>query len=148
MLSTSADRVLKYNSLFLGVMMFLFGFLKFFEPFNSWFHVQVTNSRLPPLSFPMGVAGELSIGLTLLLAFGFGKRIGNLFKPVVSLVSAGLIANMMVAVYVHLHPDVPASVLPLGIKPPFIPLFVMLLAGLNLFRLYKSTGKDSRPTRL
>ena len=34
---------------------------------------------------------------------------------------------MLVAVYVHLQPGVPPEVLPLGIKPPVIPLFVVLL---------------------
>jgi hypothetical protein len=34
---------------------------------------------------------------------------------------------MLVAIYVHLQPEVPPEVLPLGIKPPVIPLFVLLL---------------------
>lgn len=34
---------------------------------------------------------------------------------------------MLVATYVHLQPGVPRDVLPLGIKPPVIPLFVALL---------------------
>jgi hypothetical protein len=34
---------------------------------------------------------------------------------------------MLVAVYVHLQPGVPPEVLPLGIKPPVIPIFVLLL---------------------
>ena len=124
--------------------MFMFGFLKFFEPFKSWFHVQITNSGLPSLGFPLGIAGEISIGLALLLAFGFRNRIGNLFTPIVALASAGLIANMTVATYVHLQPEVPANVLPLGIKAPVLPLFVMFLAGLNLFRLYKSKANNRR----
>ena len=124
--------------------MFTFGFLKFFEPFHSWFHVQITKSGLPSLSFPMGVVGEMSIGFALLLAFGFKNRIGKAFTPIVSLASGGLIANMAVATYVHLQPEVPANVLPLGIKAPFIPLFVMFLAGLNLFRLSKSNANDRR----
>src|SRR5262245_66285681 len=42
----------KYNSIFLGTVIFLFGFLKFFEPFKTWFHIQIANSGLPPLSIP------------------------------------------------------------------------------------------------
>jgi hypothetical protein len=57
---------------------------------------------------------------------------GSAHAPVVAAASLGLVASMAVATYVHLRPEVPASVLPLGIKPPFIPLFVMILAGLNL----------------
>lgn len=116
--------------------MFMFGFLKFFEPFNSWFHVQIAKSGMPMLSFPAGIAGEIFIGLALILAVSFRSRLKNTFTPIVFLASAGLIANMAVAIYVHLQPEVPANVLPLGIKAPFIPAFVMFLAGLNLFRLF------------
>jgi hypothetical protein len=61
----------------------------------------------------------------------------------VALASAGLVVNMGVAIYVHLQPEVPANVLPLGIKPPLIPLVFMLLAGLNLFELFR-THHDAR----
>ena len=132
----SANKVLKYNSLFLGTVLFMFGFLKFFDPFNTWFHVQISKSGLPPLSIPLGIASEISIGLGLLLASIFREKIGGLFNPIVSLASAGLIFNMAVAIYVHMQPEVPVNVLPLGIKPPFIPLIVMLLAVLNLFELH------------
>ena len=130
------NRFLKYNSVFLGTAILMFGFLKFFEPFKTWFHVQITESGLPQFFIPLGMAGEMSIGLSLLLATVFRERIRTLFRPAVALASAGLIISMAVASYVHLQPEVPASVLPLGLKPPLIPLFVMLLAGLNLFQLY------------
>ena len=132
------NKVLKYNSILLGTAIFMFGFLKFFEPFNTWFHIQIAKSGLPPFSIPLGMATEMSIGLGLLLATFFRERIGSLFRPVVALASAGLIVNMAVAIYVHLQPQVPASVLPLGIRPPFIPLVFMLLAGLNLLQLYRA----------
>jgi hypothetical protein len=125
-------KVLKYNSIFLGTAIFMFGFLKFFDPFRSWFHIQIAKSGLPSLSIPLGMAGEMSIGLSLLLATVFRARIKSLFRPAVALASAGLIVNMAVATYVHLQPEVPAGVLPLGIKPPIIPVFFALLAGLNL----------------
>ena len=143
----SANKALTYNSLFLGTVMFMFGFLKFFDPINTWFHVQISKSGLPPLSVPMGIVAEMSIGLSLLLAFFFRERIGGLFKPIVSLASAGLVFNMAVATYVHLQPEVPASVLPLGLKPPFIPLIVMLLAVLNLFELHRAHDNPELVTR-
>jgi hypothetical protein len=130
------DRVLAYNSMFLGVFMFLFGFLKFFEPFRTMFDVQIAKSDLPPISIPFGKLAEMAIGLALLLPACFRHKIDNLYGPVVFAASAGLVVNMGVATYVHLQPDVPASVLPLGIKTPFIPLFVMVLAILNLYRLH------------
>jgi len=144
MRNPSENKVLKYNSRFLGTVIFLFGFLKFFDPFRTWFHIQIANSGLPPLAVPLGIAAEISIGLSLLLASSLRRRIKNLFTPIVASASAGLIVNMAVAIYVHLQPDVPANVLPLGIKPPFIPLVFMLLAGLNLFQLLRTN--ENAPT--
>jgi hypothetical protein len=132
------NKVLKYNSIILGAAIFMFGFLKFFDPFNTWFHIQIAKSSLPPFFIPMGMAAEMSIGLSLLLATVFRERLRSLFRPVVALASAGLIVSMTVAIYVHLQPEVPASVLPLGIKPPLIPFSFALLAGLNLFQLYRA----------
>jgi len=137
------NKVLKYNSRFLGTVIFLFGFLKFFEPFHTWFHIQIANSGLPPVGVPLGIAGEISIGLGLLLASSFRQRIKSPSTPILALASAGLIVNMAVAIYVHLQPEVPANVLPLGIKPPFIPLVFALLAGLNLSQLFRTSEKES-----
>jgi hypothetical protein len=132
-----ANKIVKYNSIFLGVFMFLFGFLKFFEPFNTWFDVQITKSGLPRVSIPLGKAGEMAIGLGLLSVPYFRHKVPALYGPIVFAASAGLVVNMGVATYVHLQPEVPADVLPLGIKPPFIPLSVMCLAGVNLYQLYR-----------
>ena len=134
------NNTLKYNSIFLGTAIFVFGFLKLFDPFNTWFHIQIAKSGLPPFSIPLGMAGEMSIGFSLILAILFRQRLGRLSTLVVAFASAGLIVTMSVAIYVHLQREVPASVLPLGIKPPLIPLFFMLLAGLNLFQLYRGEG--------
>lgn len=138
MRNASENKVLKYNSRFLGTVIFTFGFVKFFDPFSTWFHIQIAKSGLPPLSVPLGIAGEMSIGLSLLLASSFRQRIKSLSTPILALASAGLIVNMAVAIYVHLQPEVPANVLPLGIKPPFIPLVFALLAGLNLFHVFRT----------
>lgn len=143
MKQTPDNKTLKYNSMFLGTAMFLFGFLKLFKPFRTMFDVQITKSGLPRFSIPMGIAGEISIGLGLLSASCFRQKISNLFNLIVFVASAGLIANMGIATYVHLHPEVPASVLPLGIKPPSIPLSVMFLAAVNLFQLYRSNKRQS-----
>lgn len=48
-----------------------------------------------------------------------------------------LFTQMGVAIYVHLQPGVPASVLPLGIKPPVIPVVVLLLGLLTAFGVWK-----------
>ena len=137
MKQTKDDKILKYNSIFLGVFMFLFGFLKLFEPFHTWFDIQITKSGLPRFSIPLGKAGEMAIGLGLLLPSCFRQTIPSLYSPIVFATSAGLVVNMGIATYVHLQPEVPANVLPLGIKTPFIPLFVMFLAAVNLYQLYR-----------
>jgi hypothetical protein len=59
----------------------------------------------------------------------------------------GLIVNMCVAIYVHLQPNVPAEVLPLGIKPPFIPLSFLALAVWELVLVtLPRVGKGLAPT--
>ncbi len=39
-------RLGKALSLFLGVLMFMFGFLKFFHPFRGWFEIQIQQSHV------------------------------------------------------------------------------------------------------
>jgi hypothetical protein len=126
------EKVANAIALTLGVTMFLFGFLKFFEPIHSWFHVQITSSHLPEESFAAGIAGELSIGIAFLVAVAARAQLGRYRRWLVAATCLALIVNMCVATYVHLQPSVPAGVLPLGIKPPFIPLSVLALAVLEL----------------
>lgn len=56
---------MKYSkaiSLFLGLSMFRFGFLKFFDPFKGWYSVQISESGLGFGSYVMGILGELVVG--------------------------------------------------------------------------------------
>jgi uncharacterized membrane-anchored protein len=124
------ERVADRLGLFLGAAIFLFGFLKLFDPFHSWFEVQVANSGLPAPSFVMGIAGEIGTGLALLGSFFARRRLADARHALSAGACLSLIVMMCVATYVHLQPNVPAAVLPLGIKPPVIPLsFLMLAAG-------------------
>jgi hypothetical protein len=59
-----------------------------------------------------------------------------------------LVAQMGVAIYVHLQPQVPASVLPLGIKPPVIPVVVLLLGLLTAFAVWKERRAEVLHRRL
>lgn len=138
---TQDNKVLKYNSMFLGLFMFMFGFLKYFEPFRTMFDAQITESGLPRLSAPLGKVGEMAIGVGLLVPAGFRQKIPNLYRPIVFVASAGLVVNMGIATYVHLQPNVPAKVLPLGIKTPLIPLLVMFLAVVNLYQTYRGNSR-------
>ena len=124
------EKVSDRLGLFLGATILLFGFLKFFDPFHSWFEVQIANSGLPAPSFIMGIAGELGTGLALLGAFFARRQLVDARHVISAGACLSLIVMMCVATYVHLQSSVPAGVLPLGIKPPVIPLsFLMLAAG-------------------
>ncbi|MBS2021322.1 MAG: hypothetical protein JST92_02860 [Deltaproteobacteria bacterium] len=116
----------------LGAAMFLFGFLKFFDPFHGWFQVQVASSGLPGPSFALGIAGEIGTGLALLGSSFARRRLGAAHHALSAAASGSLIVMMGVATFVHLQPAVPASVLPLGIKPPVIPLSFLALAAAAL----------------
>ena len=121
---------------FLGISMFMFGVLKFIDPFKTWYVTQVTKSELPfpSLSYWSGQLGEIVVGLALILTlfpsiFKNRNRIWILF-----LVGNLLIIPMMLtAVYVHMQPAVPESALPLQIRPPFIPGFFLVLACINIY---------------
>lgn len=132
---------MKYNkviNLFLGTIMFMFGFLKFFNPFESWYCVQIGASELGQASYALGIAGELTVGLAFLALIRFRERFSFEFYSLLSaFASVAVIIMMTTATYVHLHPNVPAEVLPLKIKPPFIPLFFMAVAVVNLIILSK-----------
>ncbi len=121
----------KKLSVFLGFMILMFGFLKFFEPFKTWYSVQIQTSGLPEASYLFGIFGEMTVGFILLFSF-FIKNERFKFN-LLSIGSLGLIAIMCVATYVHLLPDVPAEVLPMKIKPPVIPVLFLLATIYNLY---------------
>jgi hypothetical protein len=121
---------------FLGSSIFMFGLLKFFDPFKTWYHTQIFTSGLGVTAYWMGIIGELVVGGLLLLTairnpvFPVAKYI-----PLIGICASLLLVILMATgIYVHLHPSVPATVLPLKIKPPYIPGF-FLLAGLIHIRL-------------
>lgn len=129
---TKANRIITG---ILGISMFMFGILKFVNPFKGWYSTQVIKSELPfpSLSFWSGQIGEIIIGVLLLYILFFSSKIlKNKFNTIFILGNVGIIIMMVVAFYVHLHPNVPADVLPLKISPPYIPGIFLLLAILNL----------------
>jgi hypothetical protein len=117
----------KTLSLFLGCLMLTFGLLKFLSPtIAGWFAVQIQQSHLPHSAILMGKIGEIMTGLLFLLPQlrPWQERWED---RILLLACSSLFLEMLVAIYVHLQPGVPPEVLPLGIKPPMIPLFVLLL---------------------
>jgi hypothetical protein len=118
--------------------MFMVGFLKFFNPFKGWYIVQVANSGLGDVAYWMGITGELIVGTTLILGLTYqGKVSTKLFYTLLIATSGLVIVMMTVGFYVHLHPNVPAEVLPLKIKPPFIPGMFLALGAYNIYLIRK-----------
>jgi hypothetical protein len=124
-------------SLVLGVLMFMFGFLKFFQPFRGMFDIQIQQSHLPHEAILLGKLGEMVTGILFLLPW-FRKSLTAKSRDQLLLIACLILfTQMVVAIYVHLQPQVPASVLPLGIKPPVIPVVVLLLGLLTAFGVWK-----------
>ena len=136
-------RIIKALSLFLGVLMFTFGILKFFQPIRGWFDIQIQESHLPHEAILAGKLGEMVVGCLFLLPWLRRSLTANSKDQLLLIACLILFTQMGVAIYVHLQPGVPASVLPLGIKPPVIPVVVLLLALLTAFAVWK----ERRPTK-
>ena len=133
-------------SIVLGLLMLTFGVLKFVSPtIDGWFHVQIQQSHLPHSAILMGKITEIMTGILFLLPRlrpWQAKWEGRIL-----LIACGsLFLEMIVAVYVHLQPGVPPEVLPLGIKPPVIPLFVFLLGVIVAIPAWKDS-RLSAPRR-
>jgi hypothetical protein len=132
-----SSRSSKVLSLLLGIWMFMFGFLKFFQPIRGWFDIQIQQSHLPQQAILTGKVSEMVVGILFLLPW-FWRSLNAKGKDQTLLVASFLLfTQMLVAIYVHLQPGVPASVLPLGIKPPVIPAVVLLLGLLTAFDVWK-----------
>lgn len=146
-MNTTANRFRRLSkalSLFLGILMFMFGILKFFQPFRGWFEIQIQQSHLPHEAILAGKLGEMVTGCLFLLPWLrrslTAKNRGQLLLIAASL----LVVQMSTAIYVHLQPQVPAGVLPLGIKPPVIPVVVLLLALLTAFAVWQERGTETK----
>jgi hypothetical protein len=124
-------------TLLLGVWMFMFGFLKFFQPIRGWFDVQIQQSHLPHEAILVGKVSEMVTGSLFLLPW-FRKSLAAKSKDQILLIACFvLFVQMGVAIHVHLQPGVPAGVLPFGIKPPVVPVVVLLLGLLTAFDVWK-----------
>lgn len=138
-------KAIKLISWFLGIAMFMFGILKVLSAtINGWFAVQMKNSGLEAY-IPMwaGITGEIIVGSAFIFCLVIDKSfVKKKCKLIVQLASAAIVPMMVTAIYVHLQPNVPAEVLPLKIKPPFIPVLFLLLALANIY-LIQRQKKDT-----
>jgi uncharacterized membrane protein YfcA len=122
--------------------MFLFGLLKFFQPFRGWFAIQIQQSHLPHEAILAGKLGEMVTGCLFLLPW-LRRSLSAKSKDQLLLIACSILAAQMgVAIYVHLQPQVPAGVLPLGIKPPVIPSVVLILGLLTAFAVWMERRAD------
>lgn len=124
----------------LGAFMVMAGTVKFFDPFTTMFAKQIALSELPfpTLSHWAGQLGEIFAGLLLLVVMIGNKALAAPIKDKAMQLSTLLTtAIMIVAVYVHLLPSVPAEVLPLQSKPPVMTLIILGLAWLNAFLYFR-----------
>jgi len=127
-------KITKFISGFLGIALFTFGVLKFFNPFKGWYTTQISNSGLGDFSYTIGILAEISIGTAFILLFIFQSKISGKYLPLMVITASTIVIFIMLTgIYVHLNPNVPADVLPLKIKPPFIPGFFLALAVINIF---------------
>ena len=132
-----SSRLSKALSLFLGVLMSLFGLLKLFQPIRGWFDIQIRQSHLPHEAILVGKLTEMLTGILFLLPWRRRSLTAKSKDQILLIACFILLTQMVVAIYVHLQPEVPASVLPLGIKPPVIPVIVLLLGLLTAFDVWK-----------
>ena len=132
-----SSRLSKALSLFLGILMLMFGSLKFFQPIRGWFDVQIQQSHLPHVAILAGKLTEMLTGVLFLLPWVWRSLTAKAKDQALLTACFLLLTQMVVAIYVHLQPGVPASVLPLGIKAPVIPSFVLLLDLLTAFDVLK-----------
>ena len=138
-----ARRLIKPLSLLLGVWIFMFGFLKFFQPIRGWFDIQIQQSHLPHEAIIAGKVTEMITGALFLLPWFWKTLSAKSRDQLLLLACLILFTQMGVAIYVHLQPGVPASVLPLGIKPPVIPIFVLLLGLFTASGVWKEWRSEN-----
>ncbi len=117
--------------------MFMFGFLKFFQPIRGWFDIQIQQSHLPHEAILAGKVTEMITGVLFLLPWLRRSLTAKSKDQLILIACLILFTQMGVAIYVHLQPGVPANVLPLGIKPPVIPVVVLLLGLLTASNVWK-----------
>ena len=130
-------KAIKIISIFLGTTSFMFGVLKFINPFKGWVESQIEQSGLPQIALPLVITGEIITGLLFLFPFIFKNKFSKYKFSLIATANVILIVMMIVAIYVHLLPNVQAAVLPMKIKAPYIPLFNVLLAVINLILIRK-----------
>ena len=93
-----ARRLIKPLSLLLGVWMFMFGFLKFFQPIRGWFDIQIQQSHLPHEAIIAGKVTEMITGALFLLPWFWKTLSAKSRDQLLLLACLILITQMVVAI--------------------------------------------------
>ena len=120
----------------LGFIMVLPGLAKFTEPFKTFIyqHLKIIGFPFPEVMQYVVKFGELTVGFTLLYLASKGNTINQkLRKTLFNMANIAVVAMMIVAIYTHLHPDVPAEILPMEYKPPVMGISYIALVLLNFY---------------
>src|SRR5690606_8562296 len=102
----------------------------------EWYTAQIIQSDLPfqTLSYWSGQVGEIIVGIIFLILFFFKSKFPpHMYTKLFYIGNILIFFMMMIAFYVHLHPNVSSDVLPLKIKHPYIPGIFLFFAMLNIF---------------
>lgn len=128
----------------LGFIMLVPGLAKFVNPFKSFIyqHLVIIGFPFPEFTQYAVKFGEVGIGVLLLFLAIKGNMLKNQTQKITFwLANIAVIATMVVAIYTHLHPDVPAEILPMEYKPPLMGIAYICLTVTNMY-LYNKT-KDN-----
>lgn len=120
----------------LGFFMLIPGLAKLIEPFKTFIykHLDIIRFPFPDLMQYVVKFSEIGIGLVLIyLAFKGNTLNSSLRNKIFYLGNLSIITMMIVAVYTHLHPDVPTKVLPMEFKPPILPIGYIILVIINFY---------------
>jgi len=125
----------------LGFFMLLPGLAKFTEPFKTFIYQQleIIGFPFPEVMQYVVKFSEIGIGLAMIfLAFRGNSLLASFRNKIFYLANLSILAMMTVAAYTHLHPEIPADILPMEFKPPVMPIGYMPLVVFNLFLFRKA----------
>ena len=97
---------LKVLTLLLGVWMFMFGFLKFFQPISGWFDIQIQQSHLPHEAILAAKVSEMVTGVLFLLPWLLRSLTAKSKDQILLIACFIIFTQMAVAIYVHLQDPV------------------------------------------
>lgn len=126
----------------LGFFMLIPGLAKFTEPFKTFIYEHLTRIGFPFPDVMQYVVkfSEIGVGLALLYLVFKGSNLDcRVRNRIFYLSHLAILGMMLVAVYTHLSPNVPAEVLPFEFKPPVMPIGYIVLVAINTI-IYKKNN--------